>query len=142
MKRIGVLSLILLGIIFYCMNNNVTSQDKVSLLSISSTASTSIKEVFDSNNISFAEVSLDETSNTKRIEFELENNSNFDATVDILINGEKEYHNEYISITCSEINEIKKHSKQKGIITISLIKQPEEDQEIDYNISINANQKM
>lgn len=141
MKRIVILSLILFSIMSYCLNEDIDHNSNNELITISN-ATTNLKEVFDSNNISFDEVNLEEEGDNKTIEFELENNSNYDAVIDILINGQKEYSNEYINIKCSNINEIKKHSKAKGVITITLIKQPEEDQNIDYNIEIKANQKM
>ena len=142
MKRIVILSLILFSIMSYCLNKEEYSRDNNELISISKVEKTDIKEVFDSNNISFNEINLEEEGDNKTIEFELENNSRFDITVAILINGQKEYTNEYINIKCSKIKEIKKHSKEKGVITITLIKQPEDNQEIDYNIEIHANQKM
>jgi len=140
MKKFIVILLVMIVLIFF-NGEKVYSKERNSFVTFSNVSSETLKPTIHEDTIELGNIELSYVGDKKEVQFELENISDYDSTIEITINGSNNYQNEYLKITTTDIKEIKKHSKKQGTLTIELIKESEEDLEIPFNINILANQK-
>ena len=115
MKKIIVMILALTALLVFS-GERVNSKERNSFVTFKSVSSETLNPKLHEDTIEIGEVELFQIGDKKEVKFELENISNYDAVVEIKINGTKEFQNDYIKITTTDINEIKKHSTKTGTI--------------------------
>lgn len=87
-------------------------------------------------------INLNKAGDYELIEYEVFNNSySYDVTVEVFVNGVKEYSDEYFIITCSDALDINSAETKNGTIKIELKKAVIEDINVPFEVTLQVNQK-
>ena len=89
----------------------------------------------DKKGIELETISLTKVGDYEIITYEIYNNSfSYDAKVNVTVNGEKNYQNEFIKIDCSDISNIPSGEAVTGTIRVELTKITLEKMEVPFDI--------
>lgn len=105
--------------------------------SVSATNGSDVTLSQNNKSIVINSINLSKSGDYELIEYEVFNNSfSRDLNVNVIVNGVEEYNDEYFTITCSDLGEIKSAGTKTGIIKIELKNEVLENVSIPFEVEL------